>query len=344
MNTRSLPRPAAISYGVFALLLILVGVLHLATPLLAALFCYLALTKLAFWRKKWIALTLFSVLLVAAFLAGVFFLKTAFVVLPEIVSTAIPVVVRWAEQYGVELPFTDVESLRAIALESVRETLGHVGKYVKLATKESVLLVIGVVVAVGIFMNPEFEPKRRRGHGRVTLYSYYTARIRERFASFYSSFETVMGAQLIISGVNTLATAVFIYFADLPYAPVVVMLTFVCGLLPIIGNLISNTVIIGLAFTISPQRAAAALIFLVAIHRLLYFFNAKIIGGRIDHPMWLTLLALIIGERLMGISGIILAPIILSFIKVEMKKIEMGEETLPLPKRESRPRREVAQV
>lgn len=52
MNTRSLTRPAAISYGVFAALLILVAVLHLATPLLAALFSYLALTKLAFWGRN----------------------------------------------------------------------------------------------------------------------------------------------------------------------------------------------------------------------------------------------------------------------------------------------------
>ena len=330
----------------FAGLLILVGVLHLATPLLAALFCYLALTKLAFWGKKWIAVTLFAVLLVAVFFACVFFLKTAFVVLPEIVSTAIPIVVRWAEQYGVELPFTDVESLRTVALESVRDTLGHIGKYVKIATKESVLLVIGVVVAVSIFINPDFEPKRRRNRGRPNLYTYYTGRIRERFASFYGSFEIVMGAQLIISAINTAATAVFIYFADLPYAPVVIMLTFACGLLPIIGNLISNTIIIGLAFTISPKLAAYALTFLVVIHKLEYFLNSRIIGGRIDHPMWLTLLALIIGERLMGISGLILAPIIISFIKVEMKKIEMSDGALPAaPKREPRPRRpEVAQV
>ena len=344
MNPRSITRPAAISYGVFAGLLILVAVLHLATPLLAALFSYLALTKLAFWRKKWIALTLFGVVLVAAFFGCVFFLKTSFVVLPEIVSTAIPIVVRWAEQYGVELPFTDVESLRTVALESVRDTLGRVGKYVKIATKESVLLVIGVVVAVGIFMNPEFEPKRRRGRGRANLYTYYTSRIRERFASFYGSFEIVMGAQIIISAINTAATAVFIYFADLPYALVVTMLTFVCGLLPIIGNLISNTIIIGLAFTVSPKLAAYALTFLVVIHKLEYFLNSRIIGGRIDHPMWLTLLALIIGERLMGISGLILAPIIISFIKVEMKKIEMVEDVPPVARRDPRPRREVAQV
>ena len=55
------------------------------------------------------------------------------------------------------------------------------------------------------------------------------------------------------------------------------------------------------------------------------------------------LLALIIGERLMGISGLILAPIIISFVKVEMKKIEMPDDAFPMQRRpDPRPRREVA--
>ena len=336
-------RSVAISYGVFAALLVLVAVLHLGTPFLAALFCYLALTKLAFWGKKWIAVTLFLILIAAVFCGFVFVLKRAFVVLPEIVETAIPVVVRYAEQRGIELPFTDIESLRVVALESVRDTLGHLGKYVKVATKEFVFLLIGVVVAVGVFLNPDFEVKRVQGRTIPNLYTFSTARIKERFASLYRSFETVMGAQIIISAINATLTAIFIYAVGLRYASLVVILTFFCGLLPIVGNLISNTIIIGIAFTMAPKLAAWALIFLVVIHKLEYFLNSRIIGGRIDHPMWLTLLALIIGERLMGLSGIILAPVILSFIKVEMKKIELADDQ---PRRTARlqPQRESAGV
>ena len=47
--------------------------------------------------------------------------------------------------------------------------------------------------------------------------------------------------------------------------------------------------------------ALVALVFLIAIHKLEYFLNSKIIGERIRNPIWLTLLALIVGERLMGI-------------------------------------------
>ena len=108
----------------------------------------------------------------------------------------------------------------------------------------------------------------------------------------------------------------------------VIILTFLCGMLPVIGNLISNTLIVGLGFTISPQFALWALLFLVGIHKLEYFLNSRIIGGRIRHPMWLTLLALLVGERLLGIAGIILAPVVLHFLKVEASKFQLSADGL----------------
>ena len=39
----------------------------------------------------------------------------------------------------------------------------------------------------------------------------------------------------------------------------------------------------------------------------------------------------------MGISGVVLAPVILSFAKVEMKKVHLGPEPAPLPIASSAP-------
>ena len=106
-----------------------------------------------------------------------------------------------------------------------------------------------------------------------------------------------------------------------PNAMVVIGVTFLCGLLPVVGNLLSNSIVVGIAITVSPKLALAALVFLVVIHKLEYFLNSKIVGGRIRNPFWLTLLALVIGERLMGIPGIVLAPVVLSYIKFETSRI-----------------------
>ena len=91
-------------------------------------------------------------------------------------------------------------------------------------------------------------------------------------------------------------------------------------LVPVVGNLVSNTLVVCIAFTVSPQKAIEALIFLVVIHKLEYFLNSKIIGDRIKSPLWLTLIALVLGEKLMGIPGLILAPVVLHYVKVEASK------------------------
>jgi predicted PurR-regulated permease PerM len=41
------------------------------------------------------------------------------------------------------------------------------------------------------------------------------------------------------------------------------------------------------------------------------------------------LIALIIGERLMGIPGLILAPVVLNYVRVDMLKVEVGPAPEP---------------
>ena len=134
----------------------------------------------------------------------------------------------------------------------------------------------------------------------------------------------MMGAQLVISAINTVLTAIFAVAVHLPYAVVIIGVTFLCGLLPVIGNLISNTMIICIGFTVSPKMALFALVFLVVIHKLEYFLNSEIVGHRIRNPLWLTLLALVLGERIIGVPGMILAPVVLYYLKLETAKVDAG--------------------
>ena len=78
----------------------------------------------------------------------------------------------------------------------------------------------------------------------------------------------------------------------------------------------------------SACTAFIAFIFLVVVHKLEYFLNSKIVGARIRNPIWLTLIGLIIGEKLMGVPGMILSPVILNYLRVEMSKIEVARATV----------------
>jgi predicted PurR-regulated permease PerM len=156
----------------------------------------------------------------------------------------------------------------------------------------------------------------------------------QRFQTFFKSFSRVAGAQIIISAINTVLTCVFLLWNGYPYVMVITATTFLCGMLPILGNVLSNTLIVFVGFTISPRMALLALVFLIVIHKLEYFLNSKIIGERIKSPMWLTLIGIVLGEKLMGIPGMILAPVVLHYLKVEASQsraVTAPETTAPRP-------------
>lgn len=303
-----------------AVALVLVGWLNLTVLLLTALIGYFAMEKLEIGGRKVLSVSLFILLLVGVGYGFFSFSHNAVVAIPAIAEKSIPVILEYAEKQGMSLPFTDFASLKVEALDFVQREIRNVGKYTGAVLRHAIAFVIGAVVAISLFLNTRVEPDYDPETGRDNLYSKTFLEVVERFRVFYASFRTVMGAQIIIALINAILTSVFLFWNAFPYAPVLAGLTFLFGLVPIVGNLASNTLIVSVGFTISPQMAFTALIFLVVIHKLEYFLNSKIIGDRIKNPMWLTLLGLVVGEKLMGVPGMILAPVVLHYVKVEASR------------------------
>ena len=306
-----------------------VGWLHLATLLVAALFAYLALKRLEIPKRggKALAVIIFLIALAAIAYGLGYFVNQTVRALPEIGDKAIPAIIAWAKQYGIELPFTDYDSLKDLAFDTLKSEVRFLGSFAKVARGAStqlLFLAAGCLVAIGIFLNPSFKLRGNVSRS-ADLYSGYCEQIAARFGILYESFVTVMGAQIIISAINTILTAIFVVAVHLPYGIVIVGVTFLCGLIPVVGNLISNTIVVAIGFTVSPKMALGALIFLIVIHKLEYFLNSKIVGWRIHNPMWLTLLGLIVGERLLGLPGMVLAPVVLNYIRLELSKTELQD-------------------
>jgi predicted PurR-regulated permease PerM len=314
-------------------LLVLAGWLKLATPLLTVLFSLFILNSLNFARRKLIAAALFILLVCGIFYGFGFFMKQAVEALPTIAEDSLKRFVEFARERNIPLPDDVIESndpaqsAKKETVRWVRETVqakaGYLGNFAKILTKEFAFLLIGFVVAVSIFLSPQLDLSRGDYRVRNNLYSFACEEISLRFRSFYNSFARVMGAQIIISTLNTGFTAIYLITIGLPYAALLIAITFLCGMLPIIGNLISNTAIVAVSFRVSPQLAIASLVYLIVLHKFEYFLNSKIIGDRIKNPVWLTLIGLIVGERLMGIPGMVLAPVILDYIKLEAGSIEL---------------------
>ena len=146
----------------------------------------------------------------------------------------------------------------------------------------------------------------------------------ERATRVGEAFRRVVFAQVRISALNTLFTAMYLIAllpllgVHLPYAKTLIALTFVVGLLPVVGNLISNTVILIVSLSVSLPVALGSLAFLIIVHKLEYFLNARIVGRQIQARPWELLLAMLIMESAFGIPGLVAAPIYYAYLKDEL--------------------------
>lgn len=321
----SLSRASFLSMAAFIIAIFVFG---LGTPFITILFGCLSLHYIGKVLPKRLAILVFCILVLVLFYLFVHFMKEAIEALPLAISKAIPTIVAYGNEHDLVIPFEDPEGLKRYLLDTVKSQLHFVARFTQVFTKEFVYVIIALVATCGIFSTGKVDLGDTTYAIRNNVYSVFTQKLTERFSNFFSSFHTVMGAQVVISSVNTFFTGLFVlglslFGVPLPYSFVIIVVTFLCGLLPIVGNLISNTIIFGIGLTQSVQLAVASLVYLIVLHKFEYFLNSKIIGGRIKNPMWLTLLSLLIGERLAGIPGMILAPVILNYCKLEGASVEV---------------------
>ncbi len=312
--------PTRISFGFMGLLLVLVAAMGLATPLLTVLFSFFLLNVFR-WkgRSKDFAVAMLMVTVTAICLGFVLFATRAVVATPEIAGRLIPRLGDVAVKMGFELPFSDLHGLLTLVKGEVAERFGLVGLAGTTLLRQVAFLIIGMVVAISLFHNAAIVIDREKHVLRHNLYSSTADEIANRFELFYRSFHTVMGAQIIISTINTIFTGIFLFAVGFPYWQLLIVVTFLCGLLPILGNIISNTIIVCVGLTVDLQHAMGALGFLVVIHKLEYFLNARIVGSHIRARAAELLLAMLVMEAAFGIPGLIAAPIFYAYLKDELR-------------------------
>lgn len=143
-------------------------------------------------------------------------------------------------------------------------------------------------------------------------------------AKLAQAFRRVVFAQVRISALNTLLTAIYLivvlpmFGVHLPLTKTMILITFLAGLLPVLGNLISNVVIVIISLSYSLPAAIGSLAFLVIIHKLEYFINARIVGSQIEASAWELLLAMVVMEAAFGLAGVIAAPVFYAYLKSEL--------------------------
>ena len=232
----------------------------------------------------------------------------------DIVQSSRASLPRWISNY---LP-PDADSLSAIIVDWLRRhaaDLQHAGSVMGIGL---VHILIGMIIG-GIIC---FREAKGGGEKSVLL-----RENGERVRTLAGAFHNVVFAQVKISAVNTVLTSIYLVGilpmlgVQLPLAKTLIAVTFLCGLLPVIGNLISNTVIVVVSLSVSFLVAIGSLAFLVIIHKLEYFLNARIVGGEIKASAWEILCAMVVFEAAFGLQGLVAAPIFYAYGKSELRQL-----------------------
>ncbi len=210
--------------------------------------------------------------------------------IPDGVSTLQAQLSHWLKENAKELQTAGLYTVRS---------LGHI--------------IVGVVIGtIAAFQTLPFQSSNLKTLPQL---------LQSHFQTLLNGFTNVFFAQFRISLINTLLAALYLlvilpaFGKPLPLSGTMVFATFITGLIPVVGNLISNSFIVIMSLGDSISIAITSMIFLIVIHKLEYFLNAEIIGHRINAKTWELLIMMVLMEASFGIPGLISAPIIYAQIK-----------------------------
>jgi len=274
-------------------------------------------------RRKLVAVALLATAVVTLITAAIFGaiaffrsdvgnLSALLVQMADIIADSRSMLPGWLTE---NLPHT-ADELRASMEGWLRQ---HAGDVQAVGARFGVALVhvlVGLIIGAMISLNEAVSKEEPRPLEKALI---------ERVRRLAESFRRIVFAQVRISALNTVLTGIYLAIVlplmdiHLPFVKTMILVTFLVGLLPVIGNLISNTVIVIVSLSHSLFAAIGSLAFLIIIHKLEYFVNARIIGTQIRARAWELLLAMLIGEAAFGVTGVIAAPIFYAYLKDELK-------------------------
>ena len=310
--------------------LVLVLKLHLLTALFAGLLVFElvhmispVLQRRFFSRRhRMVAVALLATVIVglitAAVLGIVAFMRSDAGSLPkllhkmaEIIESARGTLPPWMVDYLPE----GVDELRASVTEWLHEHAGELRLAGAETARAIVHILIGMIVGAMLALHEAVDGMAQKPLANA---------LSLRAARLGNAFRRVVFAQVRISALNTIFTAIYLALVlpllgvQLPLVKTMIAITFIAGLLPVVGNLISNTVIVIVSLAYSVYVAFASLMFLIVIHKLEYFLNARIIGSSIQAHAWELLVAMLAMEAAFGLPGVAAAPIYYAYVKAEL--------------------------
>ncbi|EGF33099.1 putative permease [Oxalobacteraceae bacterium IMCC9480] len=295
--------------------LLVYSLVHMTTPLLGK--------KISSTRARLVAVAAIGVLTVALLCLAIWGSMTFFSSeagsLPVLLQKMAEIIEKSRDQiplwlsaylpesaYALRLMITDWLRVHALEAKIIGQETGRILAHILIG------MIIGAMVALY-----DSSPK---------TYLPLAAALRARLHHLSEAFQRIVFAQVRIAAINTVLISIYLLIIlplldiHLPLTKTLIALTFFTGLLPVVGNLISNSLLVVIGLAHSLHTAIGSLVFMIMVHKFEYFLNAKIIGSHINARSWELLVAMLVMESIFGMPGIVAAPVMYAYLKSELRE------------------------
>lgn len=162
--------------------------------------------------------------------------------------------------------------------------------------------IIGLVLAIVYFLDEERLRAFRGSLAPDSLFGTLT-RWGEHVAEAVS---LTVQLQFIVAAFNALLTLPVLLIIGVPHVPMLMLLIFVSGLIPVVGNLISGAVLSLVAYQTKGFLGVGLFIGLTfVLHKIeSYFLNPRLAARHVPLPGFVLILSLIAWEHLLGFVGL----------------------------------------
>jgi predicted PurR-regulated permease PerM len=137
-----------------------------------------------------------------------------------------------------------------------------------------------------------------------------------------------LGAQFLLAGVMGTFTAVGLGLMGVPYFYVVALVAAVGETIPVMGPLIAGVTAVAVAISVSTKLALGVAVYFLGLHQLeANILVPKVMEKRVGVSPVAVIVALLIGGRLLGLIGAILAIPTAAIFSVILEEIAVEQET-----------------
>jgi predicted PurR-regulated permease PerM len=159
-----------------------------------------------------------------------------------------------------------------------------------------------------------------------SLYQLVPATKRARFADLTEQISDAVGNYVVgqagLASINGVLSFILLTFVlQVPYAPLLAVIAFLCSLVPLVGTLTGSTLIILVTVVTSldePWKWITALVYyLIYMQVEAYIFTPRIMTRAVSIPGVLVVIAALVGGTLLGVLGALIAiPVAASILLV----------------------------